>query len=119
MLTKSDLTLYRLTLDNVAVTQALFGADDLLVLGRDAANEAAEDLICREDVLTVTTVPLAWGSAAELDLLAESEGNGMDLLGALVAVAQSWRSCFVPAADCDAAALLDALRGLTREPVAA
>ncbi len=85
MLTKSDLTLYRLRTDDTAVTQELFGSDELLVLGRDAANEAAEDLICREDVLTVQTEPVAWGSAAELDLLAASNGNGMDLLGALVA----------------------------------
>ncbi len=119
MFTSADLTLYRITTDSPDVIQSLYGADDLLVLGRDAANEAAEDLICREDVLTVTTVPLAWGSDAELDALVECDGNGADLLGALVAVAQTWRSCFVPAAECDTTALLDALRDLTREPVAA
>ncbi len=118
MLTKSDLTLYRLTLDDEAVTQSLYGADDLLVLGRDAANEAAEDLICREDVLTVTTVPLEWGSDAELDAIFEGCGNGADLGAPLLPMAEA-AGLDVEPERFDPAALLDALRDLTREPVAA
>ncbi len=115
---KSDLTLYRLTTDDPAVTQALFGADDVTVLGRDAANETAEDLICREDVLTVQTEPIAWGSAAELDLIAESYFNGVDLGGALLPLAEA-AGLDVEPERFDTVALLDALRGLTREPLAA
>jgi hypothetical protein len=104
--TADDLTLYRLSTDDPATTQALYGADDVLVLGRDTAEEVAEDLIWRPDVLTVTTLPLAWGSLAELDALAECEGNGADLGGALLPLAADAGLVWIA----DAAEMLDALR---------
>ena len=118
MLDKSDLTLYRLTTDDSDVTQMLFGADDVLVLGRDAADEQCAALMGRPDVLSVTCEPLAWGSQPELDVICESYFTGADLGGALLPLAEA-AGLDVEPERFDVVALLDALRGLTREPLAA
>lgn len=113
---KSDLTLYRLTTEPPAAIAA--DGDELLILGRDAAHEAAGDLIWRPDVTSVQTEPLAWGSQPELDLIAESYFNGVDIGGALLPLAEA-AGLDVEPERFDVVALLDALRGLTREPAAA
>ena len=86
--TPADLTLYSLTTDDPSVIAALFGYDEpLIVLGRDAADELAAELIARPDVLTVACEPLSWNSAAELAVFAEADCNGTDLHSPVMALA--------------------------------
>lgn len=112
MFDKSDLTLYRIAADNADVLQALFGADDLLVLGRVAADEQTKELFERPDVLTVTCEPLEWGSDVEDDVVSEAYFNGMDLGAPLLPLAEK-AGLDVDPETFDPVALLDALRKLT------
>jgi hypothetical protein len=106
--TPAALTVYRLTTD-AYVTQLLFGADDVIVLGRDAAFAQSAELMDRPDVLSVTCAPLVWDSQAERDAVSKAYFNGMDLGAPLLSLAEAV-GLDVDPENFDPVALLSALR---------
>lgn len=111
-LTPSDLTLFRVAAEGRC-------DEELLVLGRDAAHDEAFGLFARPDVLAVTCEPLAWGTAAEDDIIIAGYFNGIDLHSPVAALADEAGVDFDPE-NFDPVALLGHLRELaSAEPVAA
>lgn len=91
-LTHREVTLYLITPDNRRALIELAGYDEpLIALGREAADEEADQLMARLDVNTVAIDPVTWGSGDEDRIFSECHCNGMDLHGPTLLLAERHR----------------------------